>query len=173
MQAVSRGTWTRCRSRSIFLAERIKEFGCDLEHEPTFNFLAEYCQLFTSSPNRRRYSMETLIFSFTYFHNSNACYSKSPKMFCVPSKRTLRRISSNLSVHSGMQCQTYIKQKITLKPYELLVNLMLDEIHIKQKYLISVEKLLALQITTLKQQLIRSKLSWSLLCSPKIRMLFL
>ena len=49
-----------------------------------------------------------------------------------PSKRTLRKISSNLSDHSGIQCETYLKQKVTLlQPHELLVNLMIDEIHIK------------------------------------------
>ena len=63
-------------SRGIFLADKIKEFECDLEHEATFNFLAEQCQLFTTSLNRRRYSVKTLILSFTYFHKSNACYSE-------------------------------------------------------------------------------------------------
>ena len=114
-------------SRSVFLADRIKEFRCDLEHEATFNFLTQQCQLFTTSPDRRRYSVETLILSFTYFHKSNACCSELQKMFCVPSKRTLRRISSNLSVHSMSDIF-----KAESRP-EVLFNLMLDEIHIKPK----------------------------------------
>ena len=114
-------------SRSVFLADRIKEFWCDLEHEATFNFLTQQCQLFTTSPDRRRYSVETLILSFTYFHKSNACCSELQKMFCVPSKRTLRRISSNLSVHSMSDIF-----KAESRP-EVLFNLMLDEIHIKPK----------------------------------------
>ena len=119
-------------SRCKYLVNILKAFGNDIEHEVTFNFLAEQCQLFTTSPKGRRYSVDTLILSFTYFHKSNACYSELQKMFCVPSKRTLRKISSNLSDHSGIQCETYLKQKVTLlQPHELLVNLMIDEIHIK------------------------------------------
>ena len=119
-------------SRCKYLVNIIEAFGNDIEHEATFNFLAEQCQLFTTSPKGRRYSVDTL--SFTYFHKSNACYSELQKMFCVPSKRTLRKISSNLSDHSGIQCETYLKQKVTLlQPHELLVNLMIDEIHIKLK----------------------------------------
>ena len=46
-------------SESISLVDSIKSIGTDLDKENTFNFLAEQLQLFTVSPNRRRYSVDT------------------------------------------------------------------------------------------------------------------
>ena len=42
-------------SKSAFLADTIISFGCELEQEETFNFLAEQLRLFTVPPNRRRF----------------------------------------------------------------------------------------------------------------------
>ena len=78
--------------------------------------------------------METLILAFTLFHKSNACYTELQNTLCLPSKRMLRDISSNLSVNAGAQCEIYLEKKATLlKQHEKLVNLQLDEIHIKPK----------------------------------------
>ena len=121
-------------SKSAFLADTIKSLGCELDQEETFNFLAEQLRLFTVPPNRRRFSVETLILAFTLFHKSNACYTELQNTLCLPSKRMLRDISSNLSVNAGAQCEIYLEKKATLlKQHEKLVNLQLDEIHIKPK----------------------------------------
>ena len=78
-------------------------------------------------PNRRRFSVETLILAFTLFHKSNACYTELQNTLCLPSKRMLRDISSNLSVNAGAQCEIYLEKKATLlKQHEKLVNLQLD-----------------------------------------------
>ena len=79
-------------SKSAFLADTIKSLGCELEQEETFNFLAEQLRLFTVPPNRRRFSVETLILAFTLFHKSNACYTELQNTLCLPSKRMLRDI---------------------------------------------------------------------------------
>ena len=47
-------------SESISLTDSIKSIGTDLDKENT-NFLVEQLQLFTESPNRRRYSVDTLV----------------------------------------------------------------------------------------------------------------
>ena len=78
--------------------------------------------------------VETLIPAFTLFNQSNACYTELQNTLYLPSKRMLRDISSNLSVNAGAQCEMYLEKKTTLlKQHEKLVNLQLDEIHIKPK----------------------------------------
>ena len=53
-------------SKGISLVDSTKSIGTDLDKENTFNFL---------SPNRRRYSVDTLVLAFTLFHKSNAWYT--------------------------------------------------------------------------------------------------
>ena len=51
---------------------------------------------------------------------------------CLPSNGVLRSISSNLNINDGIQCINFLKKKADLlKPQELLVNLLSDEIHTK------------------------------------------
>ena len=53
-------------SNSAFLS-----FYCDIDQEETFNLLTNLMMLFAVPPNRQRYSVETLIVAFKWFHNSN------------------------------------------------------------------------------------------------------
>ena len=63
-------------SKGISLVDSTKSIGTDLDKENTFNFLAEQLKLFTVSPNRCRYSVDTLVLAFTLFHKSNAGYTE-------------------------------------------------------------------------------------------------
>ena len=121
---------SRCKS----LAADVEVLGVNCNKEECCNFLAEQLKLLCTATKGRRYSIDILIYSFSIYHKSPACYTELRKLLCLPSKELLRDISSNISIGSGNVCQNYLKNKAArLQPNERMVNLQLDEIHIKSK----------------------------------------
>ena len=112
----------------------MESLGVDANKEDCCTFLAEQLRLMCTAAKGRRYSIDIIIYSFSIFHKSPACCGELRKTLCLPSKELLRDISSNMCVDSGNVCQNYLKSRAgQLKPNELMVNIQLDEIHIKSK----------------------------------------
>ena len=117
------------------VADLIEEIDTTNEHQQhTLHFLAEQLKLAFAAPKGRRYSLDMLICAFTLYHKSPSCYLQILKLLCLPSVRLLRALSANLTVGEGNASQQYLKGKAELlKSHEHLVNIQLDEIHIKSK----------------------------------------
>ena len=100
----------------------------------TLNFLSEQLTLLFFHPKGRRYSIDMLICAFAWYHKSPACYLQIKKLLCLPSVRLLRSLSSSLDVGKGNVSIKYLTRKAQcLEPHERVVNIQLDEIHIKSK----------------------------------------
>ena len=95
----------------------MESLGVDANREDCCTFLAEQLRLMCTAAKGRRYSIDIIIYSFSIFHKSPACYAKLRKTLCLPSKELLRDISSNMRVDSGNVCQNYLKSRAgQLKP---------------------------------------------------------
>ena len=100
----------------------------------TLNFLSEQLTLQFFHPKGRRYSIDMLICTFAWYHKSPACYLQINKLLCLPSVRLLRSSSSSLDAGEGNVSIKYLTRKAQcLEPHERVVNIKLDEIHIKSK----------------------------------------
>ena len=122
---------TRCN----MLAESIEHISPETDDkQQTVMFLAEQLRLLNAKPKGRRYSTDTLIRTFTWYHKSTACYLTIQRLFCLPSLRLLRDVASHLNTGGENSSYKYLRNKVKyLKQHELLVTLQLDEIHIKPK----------------------------------------
>ena len=75
-----------------------------------------------------------LICAFAWYHKSPACYLQIMKLLCLPSVCLLRFLSSSLDVGEGNVSIKYLTRKAQcLEPHEGVINIQLDEIHIKSK----------------------------------------
>lgn len=122
---------TKCK----MVAQSIDQIHADTDdQQQTLIFLAEQLRLLYAQPKGRRYSSETVITAFTWYHKSPACYRVIRGLLTIPSIQLLRDISSCLNVDKNNSCLTYLKNKVKyLRPEELNVTLQLDEIHVKAK----------------------------------------
>ena len=124
------------------IATVVEELGVTISKQPTCSFLAEQIRLLCTSPKARRYSVDMIISGFSFYHRSRACYLELQKVLVLPSIRVLRDISSNLSV-GGNLSHAYLHNKAKcLEPRELIVNLQIDEVHIKSKLVYESGKLI-------------------------------
>ena len=138
---------TRCN----MLAESIERISPETDDkQQTVMFLAEQLRLLNAKPKGRRYSTDTLIRAFTWYHKSTACYLTIQRLFCLPSLRLLRDVASHLNTGGDNSSYKYLRNKVKyLKQHELLVTLQLDEIHIKPKMTYQNGKLIGiLEITS-------------------------
>ena len=117
------------------LAESIERISPETDDkQQTVMFLAEQLRLLNAKPKGRRYSTDTLIRAFTWYHKSTACYLTIQRLFCLPSLRLLRDVASHLNTGGDNSSYKYLRNKVKyLKQHELLVTHQLDEIHIKPK----------------------------------------
>ena len=85
---------TRCN----MLAESIERISPETDdNQQTVMFLAEQLRLLNAKPKGRRYSTDTLIRAFTWYHKSTACHLTIQRLFCLPSLRLLRDVASHLN----------------------------------------------------------------------------
>ena len=100
----------------------------------TLNFLSEQLTLLFIHPKGRRYSIDMLICACAWYHKSPAYYLQIKKLLCLPRVRLLRSLSSSLDVGEENVSIKYLTRKAQcLEPHERVVNIQLDEIHIKSK----------------------------------------
>lgn len=100
-----------------------------------FKFLVEQIYLFQSK--HPHYSPETLLWSCLFFYTSPQAYKlvRGTNLLTIPHPSYIKKLSFNSDIlNSGMQQshRNYLQKKInTLNNNEMLVNLLIDEIHIK------------------------------------------
>ena len=132
---------------SNMISKSIQQIETSTEvQQHTLNFLSQQLTLLFFHPEGRRYSIDMLICAFAWYHASPACYHASPACYhtspacylqikmllCIPSLRLLRSLSSSLDVGEGNVSIKYLTRKVQcLEPHERVVNIQLDEIHIK------------------------------------------
>ena len=122
-------------SRSKMIASTVESLECATEEQQhAINFLAEQLKLTFALPKGRRYSIDMLLFAFTLYHKSPACYLQVLNLLCLPSVRLLKALSANLNIGEGNVSVAYLKRKAQLlAQHKKLVNIQLDETHIKSK----------------------------------------
>lgn len=115
----------------------LKEVGKNLSgpEKITFTFLTEQLTLFSSSPNRRRYSSDCIVAAYCLYITSPAAYQKLRDTYLVlPSLRYLRHLSSNVSNEKGLLTNSFLEKEVSsLNDKDRIVNLLIDEIHVKSK----------------------------------------
>ena len=128
-------TSINCSSRSKMIASTVESLECATEKQQhAINFLAEQLKLIFALPKGRRYSIDMLLFAFTLYHKSPACYLQVLNLLCLPSVRLLKALSANLNIGEGNISVAYLKRKAQLlAQHKKLVNIQLDETHIKSK----------------------------------------
>ena len=99
-----------------------------------FEWLSDQLRLIIKSENGRRYSNKMILNAFNLYIKGPNAYDQLRTLTCLPSSRTLRRLSSflNLNPLCDFQNEEYLKNQISaLKPYERIVTLKFDEINLK------------------------------------------
>ena len=97
-------------------------------------FVAEQLRLVSVPANRRRYSQALMSLAVVWDRTSPKLYEDlcHSSVLLLPHKKTLRRITSALSVREGLEIGTekYLKMRIDkLSERERLVNLAMDEVY--------------------------------------------
>ncbi|KAG0727943.1 hypothetical protein GWK47_033558 [Chionoecetes opilio] len=100
-------------------------------------FTSEQLRLVTTPPNGRRYSSALMTRAAVWDRTSPKLYQDlcNSGIMCLPGRAVLRRLTSALSVQSGLEVGTmgYLKMRYNkLTPREHLVNLALDEVYLAQ-----------------------------------------
>ena len=100
-------------------------------------FASEQLRLVTKPSRQRRYSSLTLSNAIVWDRTSPKLYKlmQESSMFCLPTAKTLRRLTSALQVSSGLSSGTmaYLGMRIEkLEPRERIVNLAMDEAYTAQ-----------------------------------------
>ena len=100
-------------------------------------FIKEQLSLLYSKPNGRRYSKELLAMSIIWQNVSPACYRQilGYEVLSLPSVRHVRRLSSSLNVDLELtdSAVAYLTaRKSKLSPKDLLINIVMDEVHCLQ-----------------------------------------
>ena len=118
---------------SKMISKSIQQIETSTEvQQHTLNFLSEQLTLILFHPKGKRYSIDMLICAFAWYHKSPACYLQIKKLLCIPSVCLLRSLSSSLDVGEGNVSIKYLTRIAQcLEPHERVVNIQLDEIHIK------------------------------------------
>ena len=91
------------------LASDVESLGVDANKEDCCTFLAEQLRLMCTAAKDRRYSINIIIYSFTIFDKSYACYGELRKTLCLPSRELLRDISSLCVLILGMYVKIILK----------------------------------------------------------------
>ena len=122
---------TKCK----MMSESIQQIGAENDQQQhTLMFIGEQLSLTFRAPNGRRYTTDTLILAFTWFHKSSAYYQIIQRHLALPRVRMLRDVASYLNVGANNTTFKYLQNKVNyLNLAELLVTLQLDEIHVKPK----------------------------------------
>ena len=100
-------------------------------------FLCEQFSLQQRSLNNRRYSASLLSVSLLIFSHSQSAYRAilEEDILCIPSERTLKRMTSKLSLTSEESNFTYFEKRIeSLNSYDkhvlLIIIIIIDEIYV-------------------------------------------
>ena len=92
-------------------------------------------QLLLSNYKQKRYSSELILLASTIYYSSPSTYNtiRDNGFLVLPHTRWIRKLSSSSFDSSDPNCHySYLKQRLCgLKEEEKLVNVLLDEIHIK------------------------------------------
>ena len=99
-------------------------------------FLCEQFSLQQRSLNNRRYSASLLSVSLLIFSHSPSAYRAilEEDILCLPSERTLKRMTSKLSLTSEESNFNYFEKRIeSLNSYDKHVLLIIDEIYVASK----------------------------------------
>ncbi|KAF0314767.1 Transposable element P transposase [Amphibalanus amphitrite] len=100
-------------------------------------FASEQLRLAVKPSRKRRYSSSILSNAIAWDRTSPKLYRmmQESAMFCLPTSKTLRRLTSALQVGTGLNSgtMTYLGMRVEkLEPRERLVNLAMDEVYTAQ-----------------------------------------
>ena len=92
------------------VAESLLALGESIDNVPSCNFLSERILLLCCQTYARRYIVDMIISTFSFFHRSRACYVELQKILTLPSIRLLKDIYSNLSSTENLSL-SYLNNK--------------------------------------------------------------
>ncbi|KAL1475028.1 hypothetical protein MTO96_037586 [Rhipicephalus appendiculatus] len=109
------------------------------DNTPTIQLLAEQVKLMSTKKERRRYSVEFMVYCCILFTISPHAYKymRSHGSIIMPHPRTIRSICSSFGMNPQLEHQDntflrYMAKKISeLNEQQRYVTLMVDEIHLK------------------------------------------
>ena len=129
-------------SRLQFAAQGLDDICDDLSSDdvstrPLLTFAAEQLRLVTKQSNGRRYSSNLLGNAVVWERSSPKLYDQLQRsaLFCLPTSKTLRRLTSALQMGTGLDEATmaYLGMRVkTLGQRDRLVNLSMDEVYTAQ-----------------------------------------
>jgi hypothetical protein len=99
-------------------------------------FIVEQLTLMKMSPHSRRFSSSLITLAYLVFSTSATCYDTlyEQNILCLPSKRTLVRVSQKLDTSKDSSNTSYFHLRLSrLNPFEAMVVLLIDEIYISGK----------------------------------------
>ena len=100
--------------------------------EEFLNFILEQIVLKSTACNRRRYSAQLYSYAYVWRSSSTACYKLLSETFCLPSIKTLNRLSS--AVPSSEANKDYLKVRCQhLSAEERVCILLIDEVYTAEK----------------------------------------
>lgn len=99
-------------------------------------FLLEQLNLLGTNKYGRHYSPELILWAYLIYSASSAAYRVIIEQgaLCVPSIRTLKKITKRMDKSSGLDNTSYLKLRVKkLNEYERNVLLMIDEIYVAKR----------------------------------------
>lgn len=99
--------------------------------EDFLSFVLEQIRLKSTAPTCRRYSAQLYSYSYFWRSSSSACYKILSETFCLPSIKTLNRLSSGVPSEAN---KDYLKVRCQhLSAEERICVLMIDEVYTAEK----------------------------------------
>lgn len=95
------------------------------------NFILEQLQLKCISPNRRRYSTQLYAYAYFWRSASSSCYKQLCEVLCLPTIKTLNRLSSTVPSDSNREYLSVRCQH--LSDEEKTCILLIDEVYTAEK----------------------------------------
>lgn len=128
--------------KAICLLEKVSQSG---ENDSRcLDFFIEQLKLSKVTPSRRRYSSQSVVFAFCLYFTSPSAYRKLRDSFLIlPNVRYLQHLCQNVSCERGLMDISFLKKELAcLTEKDILVNLLIDEIHVKPRLGYRGEKLI-------------------------------
>jgi len=119
--------------------DTIFDFLVVTENEQQISFLkfiAEQISLLFTSKHQRRYSTELLMVAYIVFATSSRAYERlmEENVIILPSTKTLRKITLNLSSKSGLDDKQYLRLRYSqLNAFDRNIIIMIDEIYLSKR----------------------------------------
>lgn len=112
------------------------EKSIDEEMPRKLSFILQQLEMISSHKYRRHYSPELSVFSYLIQSTSAAAYDAilEQNVLCLPSVRTLKKISRRLSGNDGLDNSEYLRLRTSkLNELQTTVVLIIDEIYVAKR----------------------------------------